>query len=65
MSICTVWHVSGLWPFAFHILKHCYKEKRPGWVDAHLTKSTVPFSSYTKRDITRSETALSVIWCNH
>jgi len=22
MSVCTVWHVSGLWPFAFHILKH-------------------------------------------
>jgi len=22
MSLCTIWHVSGLWPFAFHILKH-------------------------------------------
>jgi len=22
MSVCTVWHVSGRWPFAFHILKH-------------------------------------------
>jgi len=22
MSACTVWHVSGLWPFAFYTLKH-------------------------------------------
>jgi len=22
MSTCTVWHVSGLWPFAFYTLKH-------------------------------------------
>jgi len=22
MSVCTIWHVSGLWPFAFYTLKH-------------------------------------------
>jgi len=22
MSVCTIWHVSGLWPFAFYTLEH-------------------------------------------